>query len=84
MRISPSLNRIENPGQRRTRPRRRTGKARAAASSAFPRRLTEARRATLRAEGCDAVQGYLFSRPVPVPQAGAVIARWNGPARAIA
>ncbi len=40
--------------------------------------------AKLRAEGCDEVQGYLFSRPVPVSQVDAVIRRWNGAARAIA
>jgi diguanylate cyclase (GGDEF)-like protein len=45
---------------------------------------TEGQLARLRAEGCDEVQGYLFSRPVPVPQVAEVIARWNSPARAIA
>ncbi len=39
---------------------------------------TEAQLATLRAEGCDEVQGYLFSRPVPVEDVPAVIRRWNG------
>ncbi|MDP4025015.1 EAL domain-containing protein [Methylobacterium sp. NEAU 140] len=45
---------------------------------------TEAQLARLRAEGCDEVQGYLFSRPVPITQVPAVIQRWNGAARAIA
>jgi diguanylate cyclase (GGDEF)-like protein len=45
---------------------------------------TEAQLAHLRAEGCDEVQGYLISRPVPVCQVGEVIQRWNGAARAIA
>jgi diguanylate cyclase (GGDEF)-like protein len=45
---------------------------------------TEAQLAHLRAEGCDEVQGYLISRPVPVSQVGEVIQRWNGAARAIA
>jgi diguanylate cyclase (GGDEF)-like protein len=39
---------------------------------------TEAQLAQLRAEGCDEVQGYLFSRPVPVTEVTAVIRRWNG------
>ena len=45
---------------------------------------TEAQLAKLRAEGCDEVQGYLFSRPVPVSQVDAVIHRWNGAARVVA
>ncbi len=45
---------------------------------------TEAQLAKLRAEGCDEVQGYLFSRPVPVSQVPDVIGRWNGAARAVA
>ena len=45
---------------------------------------TEAQLAKLRAEGCDEVQGYLFSRPVPAVQLPALIAHWNGAARAIA
>ncbi|MDP4003630.1 EAL domain-containing protein [Methylobacterium sp. NEAU K] len=45
---------------------------------------TEAQLAHLRAEGCDEVQGYLFSRPVPVSEVAEVIRRWNGAARAIA
>lgn len=45
---------------------------------------TEAQLARLRAEGCDEVQGYLFSRPVPITDVPDVIARWNGVARAIA
>ncbi|MHC2105509.1 EAL domain-containing protein [Methylobacterium sp. CM6246] len=45
---------------------------------------TEAQLAHLRAEGCDEVQGYLISRPVPVAQVSEVIQRWNGAARAIA
>jgi diguanylate cyclase (GGDEF)-like protein len=45
---------------------------------------TEAQLAQLRAEGCDEVQGYLFSRPVPISEVAAVIQRWNGTARAIA
>jgi len=45
---------------------------------------TEAQLARLRAEGCDEVQGFLFSRPVPIQDVAALIARWNGAARAIA
>ncbi|MCJ2015506.1 EAL domain-containing protein [Methylobacterium sp. J-076] len=45
---------------------------------------TEAQLARLRAEGCDEVQGYLFSRPVPIGGVPALLARWNGMARAIA
>jgi diguanylate cyclase (GGDEF)-like protein len=45
---------------------------------------TEAQLAQLRAEGCDEVQGYLFSRPVPVSEVADVIRRWNGTSRAIA
>ncbi len=45
---------------------------------------TEAQLLRLRAEGCDEVQGFLFSRPVPIEQVPALIARWNGTARAIA
>ena len=45
---------------------------------------TEAQLAKLRAEGCDEVQGYLFSRPIPIAQVPAVIERWNGAVRAIA
>jgi diguanylate cyclase (GGDEF)-like protein len=45
---------------------------------------TEAQLARLRAEGCDEVQGYLFSRPVPISEVAAVIRRWNGTCRAIA
>ncbi len=45
---------------------------------------TEAQLARLRAEGCDEVQGYLFSRPVPITEVPNVIARWNGATRAIA
>ena len=45
---------------------------------------TEAQLARLRAEGCDEVQGYLFSRPVPITDVPNVIARWNGATRAIA
>jgi len=45
---------------------------------------TEAQLAHLRAEGCDEVQGYLFSRPVPVPEVATIIRRWNGDLKAIA
>ena len=45
---------------------------------------TEAQLAQLRAEGCDEVQGYLFSRAVPVSEVASVIRRWNGALRAIA
>ncbi|MGU3384908.1 EAL domain-containing protein [Methylobacterium sp. D53M] len=45
---------------------------------------TEAQLAHLRAEGCDEVQGYLFSRAVPVSEVASVIRRWNGTLRAIA
>ncbi|GJD36805.1 EAL domain-containing protein [Methylobacterium aerolatum] len=45
---------------------------------------TEAQLLRLRAEGCDEVQGYLFSRPVPIGQVAGLIARWNGASRAIA
>ncbi len=45
---------------------------------------TEAQLLRLRAEGCDEVQGFLFSRPVPIEQVPGLIARWNGTARAIA
>uniref|UniRef100_UPI003F88230D EAL domain-containing protein n=1 Tax=Methylobacterium sp. NMS12 TaxID=3079766 RepID=UPI003F88230D len=45
---------------------------------------TEAQLAHLRAEGCDEVQGYLFSRAVPVSEVASVIRRWNGALRAIA
>ncbi len=45
---------------------------------------TEAQLARLRAEGCDEVQGYLFSRPVPASDVAAVLQRWNGAAQAIA
>ncbi|WP_246686351.1 MULTISPECIES: EAL domain-containing protein [unclassified Methylobacterium] len=45
---------------------------------------TEAQLSKLRAEGCDEVQGYLFSRPVPSVELPALITRWNGAARAIA
>jgi len=45
---------------------------------------TEAQLAHLRAEGCDEVQGYLISRPVPVSQVAEVINRWNGAAEAVA
>ncbi len=45
---------------------------------------TEAQLAQLRAEGCDEVQGYLFSRPVPVSEVAEVIRRWNGASRATA
>ena len=44
---------------------------------------TEAQLAQLRAEGCDEVQGYLFSRPVPVSEVADVIRRWNGTSRAV-
>ncbi|UMY18153.1 EAL domain-containing protein [Methylobacterium organophilum] len=40
--------------------------------------------ARLREEGCDEVQGYLFSRPVPAAELPALIARWNGAQRAVA
>ncbi|WP_375464152.1 EAL domain-containing protein [uncultured Methylobacterium sp.] len=45
---------------------------------------TEAQLAKLRAEGCDEVQGYLFSRPVPAVELPSLIRCWNGTARAIA
>ncbi|WP_449409826.1 EAL domain-containing protein [Methylobacterium komagatae] len=45
---------------------------------------TEAQLARLRAEGCDEVQGYLFSRPVPITEVPNILTRWNGAARAIA
>ena len=45
---------------------------------------TEAQLARLREEGCDEVQGYLFSRPVPSSEIPGVLRRWNGEARAIA
>ena len=45
---------------------------------------TEAQLDRLRAEGCDEVQGYLFSRPVPAADVPAVLGRWNGAERAIA
>ncbi len=45
---------------------------------------TEAQLARLRTEGCDEVQGYLFSRPVPASEVPAVLVRWNGAERAIA
>ena len=34
---------------------------------------TEAQLAFLKAEGCDEMQGYLFSRPVPAEQMGALL-----------
>ncbi|MGU3537205.1 EAL domain-containing protein [Methylobacterium sp. A54F] len=45
---------------------------------------TEEQLALLRAEGCDEVQGYLFSRPVPAVELPPLIRRWNGEIRAIA
>ncbi|GJE58783.1 EAL domain-containing protein [Methylobacterium trifolii] len=45
---------------------------------------TEAQLAKLRAEGCDEVQGYLVSRPVPASELPTLIARWNGEERATA
>lgn len=33
----------------------------------------------LRGPGCDEVQGYLFSRPVPADEAGRLLASWNTP-----
>jgi diguanylate cyclase (GGDEF)-like protein len=45
---------------------------------------TEAQLARLREEGCDEVQGYLFSRPVPSSDIPGLLRRWNGEARAIA
>jgi len=33
----------------------------------------------LRGPGCDEVQGYLFSRPVPAEEAGRLLASWNTP-----
>ncbi|KAB1073927.1 EAL domain-containing protein [Methylobacterium planeticum] len=45
---------------------------------------TEAQLARLRGEGCDEVQGYLFSRPVPSSEIPGLLRRWNGEARAIA
>lgn len=43
---------------------------------------TEEQLGRLRAEGCDAAQGYFFGRPVPVPQLPAVISALGVPARA--
>ena len=37
--------------------------------------------ARLREEGCDEVQGYLFSPPVPASALPALLETWNGPAR---
>ena len=45
---------------------------------------TEEQLACLRAEGCDEVQGYLFSRPVPAADVPGILQRWNGAERAIA
>ncbi|GJE57234.1 MULTISPECIES: putative bifunctional diguanylate cyclase/phosphodiesterase [Methylobacterium] len=39
---------------------------------------TEAQLARLREEGCDEVQGYLFSPPVPVSQIAGLLEKWNG------
>jgi EAL domain-containing protein (putative c-di-GMP-specific phosphodiesterase class I) len=36
---------------------------------------TEVQFAHLRAEGCEEVQGYLFGRPIPAPQAVGPIRR---------
>jgi EAL domain-containing protein (putative c-di-GMP-specific phosphodiesterase class I) len=33
--------------------------------------------ARLRAEGCDEVQGYLFSRPVPLLDVPGLLLRWR-------
>ena len=38
--------------------------------------------AQIRAEGCDAVQGYFFSRPVPASELPALIATLNDAAKA--
>ncbi|MGN6393226.1 MAG: putative bifunctional diguanylate cyclase/phosphodiesterase [Gemmatimonadales bacterium] len=43
---------------------------------------TEAQRAVLREQGCDAMQGYLFSRPVPAEQFEAFLAKAPKPGRA--
>ena len=40
---------------------------------------TTAQLSRLRAEGCTSVQGYFFSRPVPVSKLDALITRFNGP-----
>lgn len=39
---------------------------------------TPEQRAWLREEGCDAVQGYLFSPPVPASERPAPLETWNG------
>jgi EAL domain-containing protein (putative c-di-GMP-specific phosphodiesterase class I) len=38
---------------------------------------TEEQLARLRAEGCDEVQGYLFSRPVPLLEVPGLLLRWG-------
>ena len=46
---------------------------------------TEEQLQRLRDEGCDEVQGYLFSRPVPASSVPGVLERWNrAPIRAVA
>ena len=41
---------------------------------------TEEQLARLREEGCDEVQGYLFSPPVPAASVAGLLERWNGKA----
>ena len=45
---------------------------------------TEEQLARLREEGCDEVQGFLFSPPVPAAQVPALLTKWNEGARAAA